>query len=329
MNGTRKWNQVKRWLVAVSCVVMSFPMFSPVTAKADQGPKASLRILFENMGDELCYGTLLSEKSSTGPSSAWDGEEKHARHNENENYSYETLNYETWKAFVEYEDADGYYFLQEGWVVSETKKIEWTYYPPNKFKILLYYPETGTFVVSDIYERYAFDTYYTVDMQGVRMGDVDYDENLSTDERIEAYRNDELSTNDRINAYRTYQYMREAAALVVRVLLTVAIELVIALFFGFRKKKQVLLLICANVVTQLLLNLMLNVMIYDFEETVVFYVLLEVLVFALEAFAYCKWMKKFAEKTKENWYYVVYALVANVASFVSGIYLVNVIPWVY
>ena len=329
MNRTKKWEQVKRGLVILMCMVTVSSIFAPVTANADQGPKASLRILFENMREELCYGTLLSEKDSTGPSSAWDGNERHARHNENENYSYETFDYETWKAFVEYEDADGYYFLQEGWVVSETKKIEWTYYPPNKFKILLYYPETGTFVVSDIYERYAFDTYYTVDMQGVRMGNVEYDENLSTDERIEAYRNDELSTNDRINAYRTYQYAAEAAAFAVRVLLTVAIELVIALCFGFRKKKQVLLLVVVNVVTQILLNLMLNAMLYDFEETVVFYVLLELLVFVLEAFAYCRWMKKYAEKERGNRYYVVYALVANVASFVSGIYLANIIPWVF
>lgn len=32
---------------------------------------------------ELCYATLLSSKESTGPSSAWNGREEDARHNEN------------------------------------------------------------------------------------------------------------------------------------------------------------------------------------------------------------------------------------------------------
>ena len=33
-------------------------------ASADTGSKASVRINFENMGDELCYGTLLSKKQA-------------------------------------------------------------------------------------------------------------------------------------------------------------------------------------------------------------------------------------------------------------------------
>ncbi len=40
----------------------------PITASADTGPKASVRITFENMGDELCYGTLLSKNPSIGRS---------------------------------------------------------------------------------------------------------------------------------------------------------------------------------------------------------------------------------------------------------------------
>ena len=127
-----------KWFVGLLCLTMSFLLLTPVEASADMGPKPSVWILFENMGDEWCYGTLLSEKESTGPAYIWDGEEENARHKEN--YSWAEFDYETWRAFVEYEDPDGYYFLQEGWTVSETKEIAWTYYPPNRFKILLYYP---------------------------------------------------------------------------------------------------------------------------------------------------------------------------------------------
>ena len=136
-----KLKRIQTVFLLILCAVMIAVGF-PVTVRADMGPKPSVRIRFENMGDELCYGTLLSKTKSTGPASAWDGVESHAKHNENKSYSYAAFDYETWKVFAEYQDEDGYYFLQEGWKVSETKKIEWTYYPPQSFKILLYYPET-------------------------------------------------------------------------------------------------------------------------------------------------------------------------------------------
>ena len=136
-----KLKRIQTVFLLILCAVMIAVGF-PVTVRADMGPNPSVRIHFENMGDELCYGTLLSKTKSTGPASAWDGIEYHAKHNENKSYSYAAFDYETWKVFAEYQDEDGYYFLQEGWKVSETKKIEWTYYPPQSFKILLYYPET-------------------------------------------------------------------------------------------------------------------------------------------------------------------------------------------
>lgn len=303
-------------LAAVMCVVMAMLIF-PNTASADMGPKASVRILFENMGDELCYGTLLSKNPSTGPASVWDGSEEDARHNENERYSYATLDYATWKAFVDYEDSDGYYFLQEGWKISENKKIEWTYYPPGSFKILLYYPGTETFVVSGIYEKYAFDTYYTVNMDGANIGSVQYD--------------DELSTNERINAYRSYNYGVELVSLIARILITIAIEMVIALLFGFRKKKQLLLLIGVNTATQILLNVLLNIINYNSGQLafVVFYILFELIVFAMEAVLYCIWMKKLSAQPKGNWFYIVYSLAANAVSFGAGMEIARIMPGIF
>ena len=289
----------------------------PITVSADTGPKPSVRISFENMGDELCYGTLLSKTESTGPASAWNGDNTDARHNENEAYSYAAFDYETWKAFVEYEDTDGYYFLQEGWVVSETKKIEWTYYPPDSFKILLYYPETQSFVVSGIYERYAFDAYYTVDMDGINIGSVAYDEERSTDERIEAY--------------RSYPYTQEVLSLAARIVITILMEMGIALLFGFRRKKQLLLLIGVNTATQILLNVLLNGTNYNagLLAFVGFYILLELVVFVLEAILYCIWMKKFSAQPRKNWFYVLYSLVANGVSFGAGMLIARWLPGIF
>lgn len=314
---TVKYDKIVKLFTGFLCMAMTLLLFTPATANADMGPKPSVRILFENMGDESCYGTLLSERQSTGPASAWDGNEEHGWYKENENYSWATFDYETWKAFVEYEDPDGYYFLQEGWDVGATKEIAWTYYPPSPFKILLYFPETGTFVSSGIYERYAFDTYYTVDMNGVRIGSVEY--------------NEELSTNERLEAYRSYNYRVEVTALIGRILATIAIEMVVALLFGFRERKQLLLLIGVNTATQVILNVLLNIINYKsgYLAFLFFYVLFELIVFALEAVAYCLWMNRLSEKTKPTWFYVLYAFGANAVSFVAGFYIATHFPGVF
>ena len=280
----------------------------PITANADMGPKPSVRIQFKNMGDDLCYGTLLSKEACTGPARVWDGTSR--------NEQLYDLDRDIWKAFVDYKDPDGYYFLQRGWTVSETGEIAWTYYPPGNFKILLYYPETKTFVSSGIYERYAFDTYYTVDMEGVRIGSVEYNEGLST--------------NERINAYRSYNYRKELLSLAVRILLTIAIEMAVALLFGFLQKKQLKILALVNITTQLLLNLLLNIIHYNAGPLIfiISYVFFEVIVFALEAGLYCKLLKKVSEK-EENWYYILYSFVANSASFWVGYYLATVLPGIF
>ena len=58
---------------------------------------------------------------------------------------------------------------------------------------------------------YAFDTYYTVDMAGVDIGSVEYDENQSN--------------NDRLDAYKSYQYKQEILSLVARILITIQIRI--------------------------------------------------------------------------------------------------------
>lgn len=309
--------KIKKLIVMLLCFVMTFAVF-PITARADMGPKPSVRITFENLGDEVCWGTLLSSKESTGPSSAWNGKEEDAQHNENPNgyYSYQKFGYDVWKAFVDYAENDDFYFLQEAWQINETKELAWTYYPPNEFKILLYFPETGEFSVSGVYERYAFDSYFTVNMDGVKLS-VDYNEELSSDERM--------------NAFKSYNYTVEIVSLVARIIITILIEMAIALLFGFRKKKQLLLLVGVNAATQIILNVLLNVINYNSGELafVVFYILFEIAVFVIEAILYCTIMKKISETPKKNWFYVLYALIANAVSFGAGFIVAQMLPGIF
>lgn len=86
--------KIKKLCSLFLCVVFTF-LLIPVTARADVGPKPSIRVTFEGLGDELCYGTLLSKNDTTGPYSVWDEIEANAQHNENEGYSHANLDYET------------------------------------------------------------------------------------------------------------------------------------------------------------------------------------------------------------------------------------------
>lgn len=309
----RRFQAVFLLILCAAIITVGFPS----AARADMGPKPSVRIHFENMGDELCYGTLLSKTKTTGPASAWDGVESHAKHSDNKSYSYADFDYEIWKVFAEYQDEDGYYFLQEGWKVSETKKIEWTYYPPQSFKILLYYPETQTFAVSGIYERYAFDTYYTVDMDGVHINEVRCEEANGTPEGLEAS--------------RSYDYSQELISLAVRIVLTILIEMIIALLFGYRHKKQLLFLAGVNGGTQIVLNVLLNIINYKGGQLafVLFYVLLEIAVFAIEAGIFYGRLGRMGNTSQPKWLAVLYAFIANAASFGVGIMAAQWLPGIF
>ena len=107
----RKYSLV---FIMLLCMIMAVSAF-PMTVNADMGPKASVRIQFEHMGDELCYGTLLSKEKSTGPASAWDERTESAQK--------EYMDPGIWEIFVNYKDPDGYYFLQRSWKVSESKEL--------------------------------------------------------------------------------------------------------------------------------------------------------------------------------------------------------------
>ena len=291
--------QIKKRLMSMLLCMVLVLAVCPVPAHADTGPKPSVQVTFENMDDRLCYGTLLSQTESTGPAFVWDGDEEHIN-------LWGDQDLEIWRAFVDYEDGDGFYFLQWFWRCDETKELTWSYYPPQTFKILLYYPETGEFLVSGICERYAFDSYFTLDVG-------------------------QMSAEPLPVAKRSYDYTREIAGLIVRVILTVLVELGVAWLFGFRKKELLLLIVAANVVTQVAFNVALNV-IYNAQgpwAAVFYYVVLEPVIFVIEAVVYCLLFNRFSEMKHSRTKIILYALAANICSFVIGFLAAKVIPFAF
>ncbi len=282
--------------VFTAMTVIICSLLSPSTAHADLGPKPTVNITVENVGDRVCYGTLLSEYDSTGPQSAWKGGD--------EDDIYTDLDRDIWKAFVDYEDADGYWFLQVAWLCDDAHGIDWNYFPPYSFKVLLYFPETNAFAVSGIYERYAFNSHFTVTLSGEQI----------TVERAEA-----------ITAKKSYDYGGEILNLFLRIIITIAIELCVALLFRFTQKRLLLAVLCVNAVTQIILNIFLNVVYFHNGMLVLIgaYVLGELVVFVLEATAYSVVFgnTRFNGNGLINvskFKSVAYAFVANAASFMTG-----------
>ena len=334
----------------VSLTFLTFVLLAPaflrtetMKASADTGPKPSVSVTFENMGDELCYGTLLSKTPSTGPAEAWDG-------TEDGKYFFNGADETVWRAFVEFKDEDGFYFLQWFWRADEKKTLNWRYYPPQTFKILLYYPDratesgaadnsaggatrdsettaaSGAFCVSDVLERYAFHSYYFVDMRNVQ--------------------SETIGTIAKISVTQGYDYSAEILGFFVRFIITLGVETLLALAFGLRTKRAFLTVLAANGVTQIALNLLLNVRLHFNNVYGVFplYFFAELFVFVAEAALYCFILGKrknggVSGSADENGgkaaivyskkRLILYAFTANLISFCIGLPLAILLPAVF
>ena len=287
---------MKRKLLTIF-VVLTLLLSLSVSVYADMGPKPSVRISFEHLPKCQVYGTLLSEYDHYGPHHSPDWSWQEGYHSDR--YGDDPI----WQAFAAYKDADGFYFLQEWWDCSQ-RPLEWTYYAPDPFKVLLYFPDTGEYLVSAIHERYAFDSHYTAQAQA-----------------------------GGLVLRKSYQWGGELFGLLARMALTLAVELVVALLFGYGDKEALLLFVKINLLTQLALNLMLNLYAY-FNGLSPFlfiplYGLLEILVIAAETRLYNHYLPLVTGREQTRGKALGYAMTANILSFVLGVFLVRQMPWMF
>lgn len=311
----------KRLLPFIGMLILLLHFSLPVAA--DIGPKPSVVVDFEGLEGNHYYVTLLSETSSTGPYSALGSSSVL--------YPNGDPDYPIFAKFTQYEDDDGYYFLQYFENCTETQRFSWSYYPPQRFKILLYFPDVDRFAVSsEIYERYAFDSYFTVTVADVHTpASAGSTSSSTTPGMTDTTVSPPAVPPGTITALPSYDYRSEILTLAVRTLLTIAIELGIALLFGLREKRLFSFIAVVNVVTQILLNIALNLAGYTsgpwaFMGT---YILLESLIFVLEALLYIWFANRqssgtFISKTR----LILYALFANGISFGAGLGLSHLLP---
>lgn len=272
-------------------LILTAVLLSALTigASADCGPKDSVTISFPNISGEF-YVTLLSTSQSYGPWSA-----EHATY---ELESIRESDPELHAAFLKMHgySESGYYFLGNVQRCSSRESYRWGYYPPNCFKVLIYNAETESFYTSEQLSQYAFSSYYEA----------------------------EIDEGGGLTCRQSYDYGREALLFLGRVALTLAIELLIALPFGYLKAGRRGVIIYTNLTTQLLLNLALNAINFrsGWLTMMIAYLLLEIGVFVIEGAVYTAVTIKRPEfddrrgRAARAW---LYALAANFASFAAGI----------
>lgn len=197
------------------------------------------------------------------------------------------------EVFNSYTDKDGFYYLHFYRRIDDTSSFIWSYYPPHDFKILVYVKQTNEFITNDeVLSRYAFSSYFSTDLQGG-------------------------------TTTKNYDYASEILKLIARIVLTLAVEIGIALLFGYRKN-DLKIIVIANAVTQIALNVWLNAINYRSGSLALAlnYFGAEILVFIAEALLYSIVLtvtaKRANAKPRRIFIHIIYALLANIASFGLG-----------
>ncbi|MCR4633243.1 MAG: hypothetical protein K5648_03870 [Erysipelotrichaceae bacterium] len=259
-------------------LLIALLMFEPI--RINNGYDQNTRITFTGIG-ETCYGTLLSKTSVSG---TWSS-----------NLSLPLNAPDQVIAFFEgYEDADSYFYLNYFQDISEGM-LYWPFYPPEDFKILLYYPDSDSFIVSDApIRRYALSsTYHAV---------------------IE---------NGSMSVSRNYDHMRMALITLSRIVLCTLTALAVTFLFYRPGKKDLKPVLSSNLLYQLLLHLIISLYSYKNGFSIVEYFLFLWIPTLLFAF-FQGYLYKTKTYTLASPYFC--ALASQFAAYAAGLLLVDVFP---
>lgn len=265
------------------------------SAYADVGPKPSVNIEIKGLEEgKTYYVTLLSKNESTGPYRL--GKELS---DEDCRPGYEK--------FTELKDKDGYYFISYLEKLKGPGTFSWSYYPPYDFKIAIYNEENNSVLISDPMSRYAFNSNYKMDYSDLGVKD------------------DVRYFGSELNISKAPNVSKELSSFVLRVILTILIEYVVAFIIFRPTKAQTKLIIKTNIFTQIILNLAISLLLYFYGFMSYFLTLipLEIFVFAVEAAIYRKKLNIDLPKGKKPVPAILYSLIANIASAALGYVLVR------
>ena len=191
-----------------------------------------------------------------------------------------------------YKDDEGYRWVSHYLVATGEKQIGLGYYCPNEFKIIVY-KNNELYAATNVLKRYAYTAYYKLDFSNYEQG------NTST-----------------IKIIKNYDYLGELGGFLLRVIATLLIE--IALFYVFKlyNKRNLIVVGITNLVTQLGLNIAVNIVEYKsgWLSAMLLLFTLEAIILLVECIVY-----QILLKDKKRWIILVYSILANALSFGVGL----------
>lgn len=243
----------------------------------------STRIDFEGI-NELCYATLLSSKTVSG---SWSSE-----------YGIDLYAPEEIKEFFKSYKDDGRFFYLNYFQDVSGGYLLWPYYPPEEFKILLYFPESKQVIVSDeSYQRYALTSPFKA-----------------------------VVSNGKIQVTRNYDYPRFFLIMLVRILAGVASAMLVSYLFWKPIKSERKYYWITNIIFHCFINILISM--YSFYngfglgEYIGGLWLLYILFFVIQGAIY-----KAKVKTVSATY--LCACFSNIVAYFVGFFLIDVFPQLF
>ncbi len=288
-------HQINKTILIVTLLLiflLNIPLFAPI-ASADIGPKPSVTIYVENFESKDYMLDLLV------PEDYIYFDDQGFNHKYPENLKESPLykyNEDGWRAahirtslldgslYGDYDEQTGLMIHRFGYVGT-----------PSAFKIIAQ-TNTGELITSNTVEPRQFDAEIKFNLQN---GDV-------------KILNKDLMS--KIKDLLLYNHHKGTDQFLLRVLLTVFIELLIAVLI-FRIKNWAVISI-TNIVTQLILNVTIYMMFYFTTNYILTLVLIESIVIGLEFMVYFKFIPAINRRKL-----FVYTLTANIVSLLTGLFL--------
>ncbi len=212
-----------------------------------------------------------------------------------EDYQNQSDPFLTFHPIMEYTDEDGFRWITTYWECEGDSVIRFGYHPLKEFKLILY-RQGELFFQSVPLKRYAFSSYFHL-----------------------------TASEGTYQMVRDYDYSKEIGSFFLRLIVTLTVE--IALFFCFFPfEKRNFATVCAlNFLTQVILNVLLNLYVYyqgPISMIILYFpllVVLELLIFAVEWGSYLFFFRNVSRK-RIFWY----SFSANLLSFAMTFVLASV-----
>jgi len=323
-------------LVAVFIIALFIPSES---VYADFGPKSTTKIYLENMPESHYICALLGEKvfpyeGFVAPNIPTEREHYHGDLSDEEYEEYvqslpeisqrrisyvekliERLNKESFTYKFDFDSTSEYS------IDGKVTMVEYTdgYYPPDKFIAVVYDIDNDILYYSNPIQRYVFRDQYSADYSAgfTKVNDNTYTfEPTLTVIMKESPGMDWAERNELNPVIQTVWY--NVVMFIGRIIITVGVELLIALAFKFTKKSYGIIAI-TNVATQIPLNAIILIsMFFGGSYWISYEGLLvgEAAVFIIEPIVYWKTCER-SDGTKKH--IVLYALIANIVTLALGI----------